>query len=403
MKRLFIVFCLAVFSGCNSSKNKTEVNSEINHQIGSFGYDLEFLKKYQNDIVLLKDEDAQIILSPKYQARVMTSTAQGNEGLSFGWINHELISSGKNSPHMNAFGGEERFWLGPEGGQFSIFFKKGDKFDLEHWQTPAEIDSAAYDLIQSDNTKASFKKDFEIENYSGTKFKVSVNREIKLLQKAEAEKKLKITLNDIKWVGYQTTNEVKNIGPANWDKSTGVLSIWLLGMMKASPENTIIIPFKKGMAYKINDSYFGKIQSDRLLIKDDVLFFKADAQSRGKIGVPPEALVPLAGSYDAKNQVLTILQFDYNGEKEYVNSMWEIQKDPYSGDALNAYNDGKNDAGTQMGQFYELESSSPAIALKQNQTLKHVQRTYHFTGNFNQLNQISQQLLGVELNKVKFN
>ena len=32
---------------------------------------------------------------------------------------------------MNGFGGEDRFWLGPEGGQFSIFFKKDDPFDLE--------------------------------------------------------------------------------------------------------------------------------------------------------------------------------------------------------------------------------------------------------------------------------
>jgi hypothetical protein len=27
-------------------------------------------------------------------------------------------------PHINVFGGEDRFWLGPEGGQFSIFFAK---------------------------------------------------------------------------------------------------------------------------------------------------------------------------------------------------------------------------------------------------------------------------------------
>ena len=27
--------------------------------------------------------------------------------------------------HVNVFGGEDRFWLGPEGGQYSIFFVKG--------------------------------------------------------------------------------------------------------------------------------------------------------------------------------------------------------------------------------------------------------------------------------------
>ena len=55
----------------------------------------------------------------------MTSTAGGDAGQSFGWINRELIASGKMQPHMNVFGGEDRFWMGPEGGQFSIFFAKG--------------------------------------------------------------------------------------------------------------------------------------------------------------------------------------------------------------------------------------------------------------------------------------
>ena len=80
---------------------------------------------------------AKVALVPAWQGRVMTSTMGGDTGPSFGWINRELIASGKILPHMNAFGGEDRFWLGPEGGQFSIFFAKGVPFDLEHWFTPA--------------------------------------------------------------------------------------------------------------------------------------------------------------------------------------------------------------------------------------------------------------------------
>ena len=73
----------------------------------------------------------------------MTSTAGGDAGLSFGWINRELIASGKLLPHMNAFGGEDRFWMGPEGGQFSIFFAKGAKFEFADWFTPAAYRHAA--------------------------------------------------------------------------------------------------------------------------------------------------------------------------------------------------------------------------------------------------------------------
>jgi hypothetical protein len=91
---------------------------------GTFGYDLNFLKQYHKDLVVLGDnEGAQVIIVPAYQGRVMTSTSGGNAGLSFGWVNHDLIASGKQSEHMNAFGGEDRFWLGPEGGQFQSFLK----------------------------------------------------------------------------------------------------------------------------------------------------------------------------------------------------------------------------------------------------------------------------------------
>lgn len=404
---LFIIF-FALFSACKNTDNKPVLKetgtTKQALEKGTFGYDLDFLKKYHKDLVVLSDDSskAQVILLPAYQGRVMTSSAKGSSGTSFGWLNRDLIASGKYSPHIMAYGGEERFWIGPEGGQFSVFFKKGSKFDLASWQTPAVIDTVAYNLVEKQAHKAVFSKDFEVENYSGIKFNVSLKREISLLNQAQAEAQLNVSLKDMQWVGYQTVNDLKNIGATDWDKSKGVLSIWLLGMMNASPANTVIIPFKKGQSDKINDDYFGKIAGDRLVKKDSVLFFKADANSRGKIGIPPQALKPIAGSYDAQNKVLTILQFDYQGATEYVNSMWEIQKFPYKGDVLNAYNDGKNDTGTQLGQFYELESSSPAVALKRNETLRHTQRTYHFEGSESQLDLLCKQLLGVMLKDIKF-
>jgi hypothetical protein len=30
-------------------------------------------------------------------------------------MNHDLIASGKFEEHFSPFGGEERFWIGPEG------------------------------------------------------------------------------------------------------------------------------------------------------------------------------------------------------------------------------------------------------------------------------------------------
>ncbi len=46
--------------------------------------------------------------------------------------------------------GEERLWLGPEGGQFSIYFKKGDPFVYDNWQVPDWLDTAPFDVIKPD-------------------------------------------------------------------------------------------------------------------------------------------------------------------------------------------------------------------------------------------------------------
>ena len=81
------------------------------------------------------------------KARVFTEYRRsGDSGTSFGWINYGLLSSGEKKKQFNPVGGEERFWLGPEGGQYSIFFKKDDPFDFTHWQVPALIDTIAYQI-----------------------------------------------------------------------------------------------------------------------------------------------------------------------------------------------------------------------------------------------------------------
>jgi hypothetical protein len=85
-----------------------------------FGDDLAFLKDHTDVIVLRHERDeAKVAVVSAWQGRVMTSTAGRDSGSSYGWVNRELIASGKILPPVNAFGGEDRFWMGPEGGQFS--------------------------------------------------------------------------------------------------------------------------------------------------------------------------------------------------------------------------------------------------------------------------------------------
>lgn len=134
---------------------------------------------------------------------------------------------------------------------------------------------------------------------------------------------------------------------------------------------------------------------------DDKLFFKADGKSRGKLGIKPLYAKPIIGSYDAENRILTIAIFEPDASAKYLNQEWNTTKPVFSGDAVNAYNDGPLDDGSQMGPFYEIESVSPAAFLSPGQSLVHTQAVYHFTGREENLNNISQKLLGVTLKEIE--
>jgi len=375
----------------------------------SFGDDLAFIKKY-TEVVLLSDASgqSQVAVAPKLQGRVMTSTAQGMTGLSFGWLNRELIASGKVVQHMNVYGGEDRFWIGPEGGQFSVFFKQGTPFDLEHWFTPAAIDTEPFELVSRSDNSAIFRKDMQLENYSGTTFKLRVDREVRVLQKSEAIEKLGIKpAGTVNMVAFESANKMTNIGTKAWEKETGLLSIWILGMLNPSPATTVVIPFTAGpddqLGPIVNDAYFGKVPADRLVIRDSLLFFRGDGQYRSKIGLSPQRAKSVLGSYDAVNKVLTIVQYNKpDGVLDYVNSMWQLQDQPYRGDVVNSYNDGPAQPGAKpLGPFYELETSSPAAKLSPGEAILHVHRTCHLQGPDADLDPVAKAILGVSISQIK--
>lgn len=368
---------------------------------GTFGYDLEFLQAYHDDLIVLGKEaqGPQLILSPAYQGRVMTSSAEGLQGTSYGWINYDLIASGKKTAHINPVGGEERFWLGPEGGQFSIYFKKGNAFDFEHWYVPKELDTEPFNVLSATDNEARFEKEMHLENYAGTRLDLMVNRSVRLLERHTIDSMLGIRLPaDIKIVGFESDNQIRNIGKMAWTKQSGLLSIWILSMLNASDQTVVVIPYnQKGNGPVVTDDYFGKVPADRLRIRDGLLFFKADAHYRSKIGLSPGRARPLAASYDAERNMLTLAQFTLQeGVNDYVNSLWKQQDNPFNGDAVNAYNDGPIE-GKQMGKFYELESSSPAAALLPGQTIQHLHRTIHLKGSKAALNTLTQHFFGLDV------
>lgn len=387
---------LAVAPSC-SHKNQ--------YGMGSYGFERNFLEQHKVGFLELKSTDgmSRLLVVPAYQGRVMTSTGGGMDGNSYGWINHDFIASGKKDPQINVYGGEERFWLGPEGGPFSIYFKQGDEQVYANWKVPPVIDTEEFDVLHVDDKSVGFSKDAVLENAHGTVFRIGIRRDVRLLGRDEASKLLGTALPEgLSTVAYETVNTITNLGKKAWTREGGLLSIWMLSMFNPSPQTTVFIPFRPGgKGPVVHDDYFGKVPPDRLVTGDSAVFFRIDGKFRSKIGIPPDRTTGWSGSYDRGSGVLTLLWCSLPDKPmDYVNSSWGDQEDPFSGDAVNSYNDGPLEDGSVMGPFYEIEASSPAAALDPGGSIQHSQRLFHIQGSEAGLSAIVKGLFGLDLEEI---
>jgi hypothetical protein len=407
--RAVMAFPLLFAIGCSSSVNKNPKEMKNTFPKGKYGYDIAFFSANKIETIELKDEQSKacLLIVPAYQGRVMTSTVDGAGGNSFGWINYKFIESGKVSSQFNPFGGEERIWLGPEGGPFSIYFKKGSEQVFSNWVVPKELDTEPFEIVSQFSDKVSFRKKFELVNASGTKMEIGIDRTVRLLSGQETELALGFPIDkSLSFVAYESENTLTNNGQAEWTEKSGALSIWMLAMFNPSPRGWVFIPYREGSESVageiVNDDYFGKVPSDRLIVKDGILLFRTDGKYRSKIGISRERAMPYCGSYDPENSVLTVLWYSApESPSKYVNSKWGEQSDPFTGDVVNSYNDGPVEDGSIMGPFYEIESSSPAALLPAGGSITHTQRIFHFTGSDEKLSRITETLFNCELTEIE--
>ncbi len=376
----------------------------------SFDDDLAFLSARGKVQVLTDADGGKVALSALYQGRVMTSGVAPS-GRSLGWINRAFIEGGKTGTQFDNFGGEDRFWLGPEGGQFGLYFPPGKDFTFDLWQTPHALQEGAWDIAEEKPDHVTFKKRMTVTSWSKVDFTIDVERTAKLLTRDDAKKVLGLAAAPAKGVGfvaYETKNKIVNAGKDPWKKDKGLVSIWVLAMFAPAADARVIIPFENGAATKgteiVNDRYFGKVPSERLTVNEakGFLSFKCDGKERGKIGLGPARAKNVLGSYSAEAKLLTIVHYD--GPKRgapYVNSMWEQQKEPFKGDVINSYNDGPPGPGKPpLGGFYEIETSSPAGELAPGKDMVHTHRTFHFVGDPDVLEPIAKKVLGVSLSEI---
>jgi len=373
----------------------------------TYAQDVAFLRKHTR-IVELGGGAARVAVAPDFQGRAMTSTLGGPDGASFGWLNRPFIEAGAEDAAFNNYGGEDRFWLGPEAGQFGLWFAPGEPFDTAHWKTPPGFNSGPFEVTGQAPMSVAMTRRFRVTNYAGTAFDCSVQRTINALDAAAAGKLLGTKLPaGLKLAAFESVNTLTNAGEHRWTREGGMLSIWTLGQFKPLPHGKVIVPFRPGgeadFGPKATTDYFGPLPPQRCEVGEEVVLFTCDGRFRSKIGINPRRSKGIIGSYDADAKVLTIVQFNQPptaAELPYVNSLWQIQDDPFAGDAINSYNDGEERPGCgQLGPFYEIETSSPAASLPPGKSITHAHRTFHFAGEAGALGDLAVATLGADLGR----
>jgi hypothetical protein len=374
----------------------------------TFAADLAFLREHRETLLLVApDGQGRLAVVPEFQGRAMTSATHA-EGRSLGFVKHALVATRALRRGINPYGGEDRLWLGPEGGPFSVFFAPGAPQTIEHWQTPAPIDSEPWALGAHERSSARFEHAARLVNASGTVFDVRLERTLEVLEPRTALAELGVEPGALRCVAFESRNLLVNAGTTAWRRETGLLSIWSIGMFPPSPRTTVVLPLALGperaLDGLVDDEYFGPVPPERLLrvpsASGSALLFRADGRLRKKVGVAPAAARPVAGSWDSEHGCLTLVTFPIPpGPREYVNSRWGLpQAEPYRGDVLHAYNDGPSASGAEpFGPFHELESSSPAAALAPGESSAHQHRTLHLEGPRADLERAARATLGLGL------
>ncbi|MEX0822275.1 MAG: DUF6786 family protein [Rhodothermales bacterium] len=364
----------------------------------TFQEDLDFLTA-QGDVQLLRAPSGGVVaVSARYQGRVMTS-AVSPDGVSAGYVNRAFIEAGETGTQFDNFGGEDRFWLGPEGGQYGIYFPPGAAFTLDTWQVPQEMQTGTWEVTAQSDTSVTFHWSMAVVNYSGTTYDMEVERTVRLLNADEAETYFGQRIPaGAEYVAFESVNRVTNVGADAWMPESGQPSIWILCMYPPLGTSWVAVPFAGPTSDDVIASYFGDIPPDRLEIREGYALFKADGAYRSKIGVAPANARPILGSFSPAAELLTLVQFDLPEDaSRYVNSQWEIQNQPYAGDVVNSYNDGPPGA----GGFYEMESSSPALGLAPGDVYTHRHRTLHITGNRDLLDELARDALGTTASEME--
>ena len=322
---------------------------------------LNYLAQKTSVIELYNQWGGRVAVCPDWNGRILTSTCDGLDGNSFGFVNVQAIDN----EQFEKFGGEDQWTISP----------------LIH---PFTVDNVK-------ENKTALQQTLSMTDANGVPVDVHLSRSISLLSRqaigswfgdAVAEA---LEQADVSVVSFRTENIVRSQQKAH-------IASRQRGMFNASPHTTVIVPtVPEGFAPKpipVEIDYLGRSPHGRIRHLPQTLLFRADGQGRCRITIPFSSAPPIIGAVELRQGVLTLWTFDLpNGSEE---------------DIIRIYNPGRSHGNElDWATYHEINCFSSAQELLPENSLTYCQCTLHLNADNKVLDDLVQQIFDVSLEAIR--
>ena len=325
---------------------------------------LNYLVQKTSVVELYDQLGGRVAVCPDWNGRVLTSTCDGLEGDSFGFVDVQAIETDR----VEDFGGEDQWTLSPL------------------------IYSFAIESIKPN--EAVLQRTLRMADANGVSVEFHLTRSISLLCRKQAgemfEDAVAVTEalrhDDVSVVGFCTENTIRT-------QEKACIVSRQRGMFNASPHTTVIVPTPSvdfaSEPFSVDVDYLGGAPHGRIRHLPQSLLIRADGQKRCQVTMLYSTAPPIIGAVELRSGTLTLWTFGVPRDYEEKNDVIRI----YNPDCPHRHD-------FDWETNYEVNCFSAARELEPEQSFTYCQNTLHINADNAVLDDLMRQIFGVSLGAV---
>lgn len=319
---------------------------------------LNYLVKKTSIVELYDQLGGRVAVCPEWNGRVLTSTCDGLDGNSFGYVNVQAIDA----EDFENFGGEDLWTISPIDLSFTVESIKENKTVLQRTLRMADANGKSVEFHLSRSISLLSRPKI------GTAFGDAVADSLKQ--------------EDVSVVAFRSENTIQSqekVSVASRQRSMSNACPHTFIVVPTPPENFMPKPLP------IDIDYLGGSPHGRIRHISGALLIRADGHGRCQATIPFSAVPPVFGAVELRSGTLTLWTFDVPEKSEEE-------------DVIRIYNHGQpRTGGSDWSTYYEINNFSVVRELLPGNALSYCQCTLHLNAGNDILGGLVGQIFDVSL------